>query len=396
MYATIANDGVRVPPTPGRRHDRRRTARFTSTPAAHAGAGWSAPQTAAHGARDAGERRRRRRHRAAGRDPRLPGRRQDRHRQPRRRRPAAATAATRRRSSASRRPTTRGSSSRSCCRTPGNGHFGGAARRPGVQARHDLRAAERCDIPPTGTTAPRIRLTGDADRVASRRARSPTDRACRARPCRRAPPRRAGGAARASGRADAAATPAPASPASRSTRGRSVPGDLYAALPGARAHGADFARRRPRRGRGRGAHRRRPGATGRAGAGLAGRSSSPTRARVLGAVAALGLRRARPSACCWSGSPAPTARPRRPTCSRPALRAAGRAHRADRHGRDPDRRRAASTASRTTPEAPDLHALLARDARARRRRRARWRSPATRWRWAGSTASSSTSPASPT
>ena len=72
--------------------------------------------------------------------------------------------------------------------------------------------------------------------------------------------------------------------------------------------------------------------------------------------------------------------------SRPACAPPGTAHRADRHRRAPGsptsgRRRRV----RTTPEAPDLHALLAVMRERGVDGRARWRSPATRWCWAGST-----------
>ena len=78
------------------------------------------------------------------------------------------------------------------------------------------------------------------------------------------------------------------------------------------------------------------------------------------------------------------------------LRAAGRAHRADRHRRDPGRRRVGCRACRTTPEAPDLQALFAVMRERGVHRRSRWRCPATRWRWAGSTAPGSPSARSPT
>ena len=61
-----------------------------------------------------------------------------------------------------------------------------------------------------------------------------------------------------------------------------------------------------------------------------------------------------------SASPAPTARPRRPTCSRRSRAAAGDRVGRDRHRRRAHRRRSRSRREHTTPEATELQALLAR------------------------------------
>ena len=93
VYATIANDGVRVPPrlvagTLGADGDVTKTAAAsTDVRVVSAGGGQRA-------ADDARGRREQRRHRARGQDPRLPGRRQDRHGAALRPDAAAATAAT--------------------------------------------------------------------------------------------------------------------------------------------------------------------------------------------------------------------------------------------------------------------------------------------------------------
>ena len=94
------------------------------------------------------------------------------------------------------------------------------------------------------------------------------------------------------------------------------PGDLYAALPGARAHGADFAGQAAAAGRGRRAHRpRRAPTDGRARRRPAGRASSTHPRAVLGAVAARVYGDPADAPAHGRRSPAPTARPRRPTSS---------------------------------------------------------------------------------
>ena len=116
---------------------------------------------------------------------------------------------------------------------------------------------------------------------------------------------------------------------------------------------------------------------------------------VLGDVAALRLRAGRPRPHAWSGSPAPTARRRPRTSSSRRLRALGETTGLigtveTRVGDDADQ------VVRTTPEAPDLHALFAVMRGARARPTSSWRSRATRSPSTASTAWSSTSPCSPT
>ena len=138
--------------------------------------------------------------------------------------------------------------------------------------------------------------------------------------------------------------------------GRSAPGDLYAALPGARTHGARFAGggRRRRSGRvltdaeGRGAARRR----------RVCRSSSsiaPARARLAGRAR---LRRTRRGA-----DPVGVTGTQGKTTTTQLVNAGVRgsrsAYRGDRHDGHLDRRSTRWKSALTTPEAPDLHALFA-------------------------------------
>ena len=141
VFQTIANDGVRVPPAARRRHARRPTAAYAADPGAQARCGSSRP-TAAKQLREMLEG-------VVGTDgtapeAKIPGYRvagktgtADRYDAEaggysRQARPA---------SSASPRPTTRRSSSAVTCSGRSRRYFGGVRRRPGVQGRHDLRAA---------------------------------------------------------------------------------------------------------------------------------------------------------------------------------------------------------------------------------------------------------------
>ena len=150
VYATIANDGVRVEPTLVAGHDRAGRHLHPEPPRRKATRVVSA-QTAADGARHARVRRVRPGHRADGPHPRLPGRGQDRYGEPGRRDlpllPRLHRVVHRLRT----RPTTRAWSSRSPCRTPSNGHFGGRLGRTRLQAGHGVRAAppRRSRRPPT-------------------------------------------------------------------------------------------------------------------------------------------------------------------------------------------------------------------------------------------------------
>ena len=227
---------------------------------------------------------------------------------------AAATAATRRRSSAWRRPTHPRSSSRSPCRTRASGHFGGRLAGPGLPAGHELRAAEHWAIPPTGTTSPGIRLTLDvsAGSLDAVPAAEP--------PSARRPAVPLAGSLAASARVRPGSRPDRPRPTwsvtgvtldSRAVR----PGDLYAALPGPAPHGARVRRRRPPR-PARSAvltdpAGRRPRRCRRA-CPLLVVDDPRARARER---RGRGLRPPgrRPARC--SASPAPTARPPRPTWS---------------------------------------------------------------------------------
>ncbi len=134
------------------------------------------------------------------------------------------------------------------------------------------------------------------------------------------------------------------------------PGDLYAALPGSRTHGAQFAGQAAGLGAsavltdpdgpGPGCLHRLPVLV------VADPRASPRRGR------GRGLRPTRPTSCCCSGSPAPTARPRPPTCSRP-----GCARPATSPGWSaPSRRGSPARCSRATAprrRRPTLQALLA-------------------------------------
>ena len=153
------------------------------------------------------------------------------------------------------------------------------------------------------------------------------------------------------------------------TPARSAPGDLYAALPGARTHGARFAADAAARGavavltdpdrrRGRAAATGLPVLRRRRPARRARRGRRP------------GLRRpvARPHAC--SGSPAPTARPPPATWSTPACARPATTTGLIGTVRAPGSRRATSRAERAHHARGDRPAGAARgDARARRRRR---------------------------
>ena len=127
VYATIANDGLRVAPT--------LVAGYTAPDGTYQAA--AAPSTVrvvspddrGRGPVDARVGRVRPGHRAQGCHRRLPRRGQDRNRQPHRRRTATATAATPPRSSAWRRPTPRDSSSRSSCRTRATATSAASSRR---------------------------------------------------------------------------------------------------------------------------------------------------------------------------------------------------------------------------------------------------------------------------
>ena len=242
----------------------------TSTPAADADgdAGGLAPDGRQAGPRDAGGRRRPGGHRARGPDPGLPGRRQDRHRRPLRRQAGGYYRQSPRRSSASPRPTTRSSSSRSSCRSRSTGTS--AACSP-ARCSSDVMtyALQELKIPPTGTDAARrIELTtterGDSTVLthgpSDRRSAAPTGRSRDRSSCVR------GRAVdRPRGRGDPARSASPGSP---STRGAVRPGDLYAALPGARAHGADFAGAGGRGRRGRPCSPTPPGADADGAAGV--------------------------------------------------------------------------------------------------------------------------------
>ena len=158
------------------------------------------------------------------------------------------------------------------------------------------------------------------------------------------------------------------------------PGDLYAALPGARAHGADFAGQAAARRRGRRAHRPRRASTGCRGRRRpAGRWSSSDPRAVLGGGRRARLRR-----------PAPRAAPGRrhrhqrqdhdrlPRATRPCAplgRRTGLIGTVETRIGD-ERRRAACAPPPRRPTCTPARG----DARARRRRLRRWRSPATRWR----------------
>ena len=168
------------------------------------------------------------------------------------------------------------------------------------------------------------------------------------------------------------------------TRGRSAPATCTPRCPGSTRTARGSRRGRAPRVRSPSSPTRRA-PPGPAAAGLPVLVVADPRA-VLGGVAAAVYGNPAAAACCCSASPAPTARRPRRTCSTP--RCAPPAARTGLIGTVETRvgdERLASV--RTTPEAPDLQALLARDARARGARPARWRCPATRWPWTGSTAS---------
>ena len=138
---------------------------------------------------------------------------------------------------------------------------------------------------------------------------------------------------------------------------RRPPGDLYAALPGLARTAPTSPPRRWRPGRWR-CSPTRPVPPGSAMPGSRCRSSSSrSRARCSGASRP-GSTAPRTSSCAWSASPAPTARRRRPTsCTPRSARSAAAPASSARW------RRASATngvgSVRTTPEAPELHAVLA-------------------------------------
>ena len=156
VFATIANDGVRVAPTlvagftgarrhlPGRRRRRRRpasSARAPRRPCARCSSRSSRPTA-----------RRRRRPSPATASRARPVRRTA------STTPAAATAATPPRSSASRPPTTPTLVVAVFLQNPRNGHFGGVLAGP-VFKKVMTFGLEHSRIPPTGTVAPRIPVT---------------------------------------------------------------------------------------------------------------------------------------------------------------------------------------------------------------------------------------------
>ena len=238
---------------------------------------------------------------------------------------------------------------------PVKGYFGGVVAGPGVPRRHDLRAAGAEDpARPAPRRRPTIKLedrgAGNVLVVsAALRPRSPrttslsevaacagvADRSGGPGPDvrrHRGDPRLAGGPARGPVRRPARGPrrTAPPSPPTSSRRG------AVAVLTD--AEGAELLA--PRR-------RRRTGAW-----------SSPHPRAVLGSGRRARATAPRPSTCGWSGSPAPTARRPPPTSSTRRWRALG-------HGPAWSARSRPGSADervksvRTTPESPDLHALLA-------------------------------------
>ena len=118
-----------------------------------------------------------------------------------------------------------------------------------------------------------------------------------------------------------------------STHAAVVPGDLYAALPGAHTHGARFAAEAGEPGSGRRAHGPPSGADRARPPGCPALVVADPRS-VLGDLAAAGVRPSRTSGCSCSGSPGPTARRRRPSSPTPACGRPGTRDRAGRHRRD--------------------------------------------------------------
>ena len=335
MYQAIANNGVRIAPTLIASHHRRRRTRRPPPPVPHRG---DEPGDRAHPAGHAA----RARSRAATTTTAAPRRRraitgyqvagktgtaqkvdEDDQR-------VLARPRSPRRSPASCRPTTPSTSSRSCWTTRR------ATRRPGPPAAPRCsttspptrcgrrRAAVRdrgADLRPLCPAVPAPALRAGAVTVILPPV-APSAVAVLAAPA--GPGRRHPGevAALTGARPGRSARPS-AAPDDRLTgitlRAQDVrPGDLFAALPGSRAHGAQSPRRRSRR-RGRRAHRRRRGAAlagpdaGAVAGPLAGRRprgrcSAPSPRRSTATPA---------SSSRSSASPAPRARPPPATCWRP-------------------------------------------------------------------------------
>ena len=232
---------------------------------------------------------------------------------------------------------------------PDTAAAGGRGRRRSAPRRRRSDAGHRADA--TTTTAPSTRRHGDpahgdggGSRAARRWPRWPRRPRPWARPrCRRTPRRR---------RPRSSTTRGPSRPArcSAACRGAHVDGHDLAAEPSRPAPSpcSSSARSRPRRARGARARR----CAARHGPGRRRRSGATRRARSTS-----------------SASPARTARRPRPTCSASILerRRAGRPASSAR-----------CTGARTTPEAPELQALLAERARPRATRRWPWRCRRTR------------------
>ena len=247
---------------------------------------------------------------------------------------------------------------------PAHGVEGGDVAAPLFHQIADLRAAARAH--PADRIAvdaraaaglrgvrPRVRCPLTSADVAP--AFEPTE--CPAPGRRRAPCRTGSLRRRIAGAGRGRSGTADASPASPASSDRVRPGDLFAALPGARATAPRFA---------------------------AGRGAAGAVAVLTDAAGA--RRRCPPASRCWScrdvravlgpGRGRGVRRPERATLRmlgvtgtsgkttttflRARRPARGRARRrADRHGRHPDRRRTTVKTGFTTPEAPDLQALLA-------------------------------------
>ena len=136
------------------------------------------------------------------------------------------------------------------------------------------------------------------------------------------------------------------------------PGDLFAALPGARAHGADFAAERPRRRRRRRAHRPGRRRAARRSAGVPVLVHDRPR-EVLGAGGRAGLRRPDRATSRVLGVTGTSGKTTVAHLLEAGLRRGRPHHRAARHRRHPHRRRGRLPSAFTTPEAPDLQALFA-------------------------------------
>ena len=157
------------------------------------------------------------------------------------------------------RPTTRASPSTSWSSSPQRRRRRRLGRRPGVPQDHGLRAAAATPSPPTGTASRRASpSSGDsADTLGRCTSR---DELATATPTPQAP-RDALRRARRLARPTASTSRVRRRPRASRVTGLSLssqrvrPGDLYAALPGARAHGATYAAEAVARRRGRGADR---------------------------------------------------------------------------------------------------------------------------------------------